>query len=111
MMLVREEQRPGGIWILYVQGPLRVPVSRDLRRRVHALLDLGARRIVVNLAAVRDLDAGGVSELVRLYRMALGSRSVLRVADARGWVRELLDRAGLFVLLSTGSSESQLKAV
>lgn len=111
MILVREEQRSGGVWILYIQGPLRVPVSRDLRHRVQAVLRRGARRILVNLGGVWDLDAGGVGELVRLHNIALHSQGDLRIAEATPRIRELLDRAGLLDHLSTDSTQRRLEAV
>ncbi len=111
MIVVREEQRPGGVWILYIQGPLRVPLNRDLRHRVQALLRRGAQGILVNLAGVWDLDAGGVGELVRLYNVAVQSQADVRIAETTPWVRQLLDRAGLLELLSADSQQRRLKAV
>ena len=64
MPCVREERSPG-VSILHISGPLRVPLSRDLELAVHAVLRRGVRRIELNLAAVSDLDAGGVGELVQ----------------------------------------------
>ena len=111
MILVREEQRSAGVWILYVKGPLLVPGTHDLRHRVQVLLRRGARRIQVNLADVWNLDAGGVGELVRVYNVALKSQTALQIAEASPWVRELLDRAGLFDLLSAGAAQSTLNVV
>jgi anti-anti-sigma factor len=111
MMLVREVQRSAGVWVLHVQGPIRVPVNRDLRHRVQSLLHRGAHRILVNLSGVWDLDAGGVGELVRLYNLARKFQRDLRIAEATPWARELLDRAGLFQLLSIESDQRTLKAV
>ena len=71
MTYVREERSPG-VSILHISGPLRVPLSRDLELAVHAVLRGGARRIDLNLAAVSDLDAGGVGELVQVYNLAAG---------------------------------------
>jgi anti-anti-sigma factor len=111
MILVREEQRSAGIWVLYVKGRLLVPGTGDLRHRVHALLRRGARRIQVNLAGVRDIDAGGVGELVRAYNIAQRSQADLQIASASVCVRELLDRAGLLEFLSADSTQSRLEAV
>ena len=96
---VREERSPG-VSILHISGPLRVPLSRDLELAVHAVLRGGVRRIVLNLAAVSDLDAGGVSELVQVYNLAAGAHSVLRIVSAPARVQELLCKAGLFDLLT-----------
>lgn len=109
MIFVREEQGSGGVWILYVQGPLRVPLNGDLRHTVQILLRRGAQRIMVNLAGVWDVDAGGVGELVRVYNTA-ESQADVRIEETTPWVRELLDRAGLLELLSA-DAQRRLKAV
>jgi hypothetical protein len=109
MVLIREQRY--GVWVIHVEGPLRVPINGELWRSVDTLLRHGAERILVNLAAVRDLDAGGVGELVRVYTMAMGSDADLRVAEATPWARELLRLAGLLEPLSAGSNEWWPKAV
>ena len=98
MTSFREERLPG-VSILHVSGPLRVPLDLELQRTVHAILRR-VRRIVLNLGAVSDLDAGGVGELVHLFNMAREAHTELRIANARPRVRELLDRAHVFDLLS-----------
>ena len=89
--------------VLYIGGPLRAPVSTELRHRVQALLRRGKRRILLDLAGVSDLDAAGLGELVRAYNMTVAANGVLRIAHAFGRVRELLARVGLFDLLNVDS--------
>jgi anti-anti-sigma factor len=86
--------------IVHVTGPLRTPVSRMLRQSVRALLRHGERRIVLDLSAISRIDAAGVGELVQTFNMTAGVNGALRVVNATAWVRELLERAQLFELLS-----------
>jgi anti-anti-sigma factor len=86
--------------IVYVAGPLRVPIGRELRRSVRHLLRRGERAIVLDLAQVSRIDAAGVGELVRAYNMTVAVDGLLRVVNATGWVGEILKRVGLFDLLS-----------
>jgi anti-anti-sigma factor len=86
--------------VVLVHGPLRAPIDRTLRRRVLALLRLGNRNLVLDLAAVSRIDAAGVGELVRAYNMTIAVRGVLRIVHATDWVGEILDRVGLYELLS-----------
>jgi len=86
--------------ILYVDGPLRLPIQRRLRDDVRALLHTGERCIVVDLARVSSIDAAGVGELVRAYNMASAVNGFLRIAHPSGWVREILERVGLAGLLT-----------
>ena len=99
MTCVREERSPG-VSILHISGPLRVPIGRDLQWAVHAILRRGVRRIELNLAAVSDLDAGGVGELVQVYNLAAGAHCALRIVSTPARVQKLLCRAGLFDLLA-----------
>jgi ABC-type transporter Mla MlaB component len=71
-----------------------------LELAVHAVLRGGVRRIELNLAAVSDLDAGGVGELVQVHNLAAGAHGVLRIVSTPGRVQELLCKAGLFDLLT-----------
>jgi ABC-type transporter Mla MlaB component len=99
MTCVREE-RSAGASILHISGPLRVPLSRELELAVHAIVRGDVRRIELNLAAVSDLDAGGVGELVQVYNLAAGAHCVLRIVSTPARVQELLCKAGLFDLLT-----------
>ncbi len=77
-----------------------MPVSRRLRQSVDALLRRGQRRIVVDLSGVTGIDAAGVGELVRAVRMTAAVNGAVRMVNATAWVREMLERARVFELLS-----------
>ena len=85
--------------IVHVRGRLRTPVNRTLRHRIRGLLRHGERRIVLDLSAVSRIDAAGVGELIRAFNMTAAVSGVLRVVNATGWVREMLERAHVFELL------------
>jgi anti-anti-sigma factor len=88
--------------VLYLDGLLRTPVNGALRHRVKDLLRRGERRIVLDLARVRSIDAAGVGQLVRVYNLTMAAEGVLRMVHAAPWVREMLERAALFTLLTGG---------
>jgi anti-anti-sigma factor len=89
-----------GFCTVYVDLPLVVPVNPDLLTRVRTLLLLGQRGIVLDLSSVSLIDAGGVGELVRAYNLACAADVSLRIVRTTKWVRETLERVGLFDLLS-----------
>jgi anti-anti-sigma factor len=76
-----------------------------LRGGVRTLLNRGAQGIVVDLSRVTSIDAAGVGELARVYRTTRATRASLRVAHPTERVRQMLERAGLFELLSRGPAE------
>ena len=88
--------------VLYVDGPLRIPLSRELRHKVRGLLRNGTREIVLDLAGVSRIDAAGVGELVRAHNMTTAASAVLRIARPTSWVRRVLQRVGLLETLSRG---------
>jgi anti-anti-sigma factor len=77
-------------------------VDGALRHNVRALLRRGERIIVLDLTRVSRIDAAGVGELVRAYNMAIAENSVLQIVNAAAWVQEILERVGLFDILSEG---------
>lgn len=57
---------------------------------------------MLDLAQVSRIDAAGVGELVRVYNMAAAAHGTLRIVHATPWVRSILERTGVFDLLSGG---------
>jgi anti-anti-sigma factor len=74
----------------------RIPSNGELVQIVRACLRRGERKIVLDLAAVSTIDAAGIGELVRAYSVASAGNGVLRIVNANAWVRETLERVGLF---------------
>jgi anti-anti-sigma factor len=95
---------------VYLQGALRAPLDGEVRRTVSGLLRRGDRLIVLDLAGVRRIDAAGVSELVRAYNMAVAAQAGLRIVHSTAWVREILQRVGLFEILTEGGTTCHIAA-
>lgn len=87
------------ISVVQVEGPLRTPVSPSLQQEVEARLSRGERALVINLAAVNDIDAAGAGELVRVFNMAIAEGAVLRVTHVAPRIRDVLQRLGLSLFL------------
>ena len=95
---------------VYLQGALRAPLDGELRRTVGGLLHRGERLIVLDLAGVRRIDAAGVGALVRAYNMAVAAQGGLRIVHSTAWVRETLQRVGLFEILTEGGTSWHVAA-
>jgi anti-anti-sigma factor len=91
---------PKRVQAVHVEGALQGTVNGVLRHNVRTLLLRGERRIVLDMSAVSGLDAAGVGELIRAFNVTMAGNGVLRIVNASGWVREMLERAHLFDLLS-----------
>jgi anti-sigma B factor antagonist len=94
------DQASSHVYVLPLQGPLRVPIRGDLAAQVQALLAAGQRNVVLDMTDVPSIDAGGIGELTRAYTLALAVNGSLRVASTSRRVREVLQRVGLFELLT-----------
>jgi anti-anti-sigma factor len=93
--------RSSGAITVPLEDSLRSPLlTGDLQNTVRALLLRGERDIVLDLARVTRIDAAGVGELVRAYNMTAAADGALRIVHATKWVREILERVGLFDRLS-----------
>jgi anti-anti-sigma factor len=90
------------VCVLHLDGAFRAPLNGVLPYRVQVLLGRGKQTIVLDLARVWSIDAAGVGQLVRLYNLTMAADGVLRIAHVTTWVRELLQRAALFSLLTAG---------
>jgi len=96
--------RPAETSVVHIAGALRAPTGDRLLRQVQSVLGHGARRIVLNLARLTDLDAEGIAELVRAYDASFAAGGVLRIAHTPERIRELLRRVGLLDLLEDDST-------
>src|SRR5262245_23333636 len=83
------------VCFVYIDGALRVPITRDLRHRVKDLLRGGDTNIVLDLSRVARIDAAGIGELVRAYNMTDAANGLLQIVRPTPWVRDLLARVGL----------------
>ena len=81
-----------------------MPLNAELRRNVRVLVRHGARCVVLDLSDVPRIDAAGVGELVGVFNLTTAAGRVLQVVGATPWVREILERVGLFDILSEGGS-------
>ena len=82
-----------------------LPFNGELRDMVRTLLGLGGRKIVLDLSGVRRIDAAGIGELVRAYNTTIAANGAFRITNTNPWVREMLERAGLFDRLNASPED------
>lgn len=80
--------------LLRVHGELELTTTPLLRRELEELIDLGWRRIVVDLDAVGFLDVGAVRTLVHAARRVAADGGVLSIAGAHDEIAGALRFAG-----------------
>jgi anti-anti-sigma factor len=108
MTTVRTTELPT-VRVLSVDGHLCFPHTRGLGRRVCALLRAGERAIVLDLGRVARIDAAGIGELVRAYNMTTAVDGELQIVHATTRVREMLELAGLYAVLSGDTRSDRVR--
>jgi anti-anti-sigma factor len=101
MLMITVETDPETV-TFRLDGRLAGPGACELHQRVQALLRCGQRRILLDLSRLSDIDAAGIGELISALTTTSAAGGVLQIAHASGHVRQLLDTAGVFTLLTAG---------
>ena len=78
-----------------------------LSGKLRQLIEAGARKLLINLAGVIQIDSSGISSLVRAFvTLNLGGGS-LKLAKPRGRVREVLEVTRLLGAIPTFEDEAK----
>ena len=86
----------GEVQILRPQGTrLFYPHLGSLVREVRHLVDRGARKLVIDLGAVNDIDGASIGGLVELSRLLRQKGGSIRLTGLRPWVRRMLEMTGI----------------
>jgi anti-anti-sigma factor len=92
---------PEGAVVAALGGDLDIAAVPALRERLLGLLHLGASRLVIDMSAVRYVDASGLEVLVSTRRRAVLLGGTLHLAALRPEVARVLAAAGLSRHLGT----------
>jgi anti-sigma B factor antagonist len=101
---VREE---AGIHFFDLHGRLTIGESADqLSAALQSVLQSGARKVIVNLDGVPQIDSSGISSLVRVSAGLNRAGGQLRLVCGPGRVRDALTVTRLIEAIPTFNSES-----
>jgi anti-anti-sigma factor len=90
----------GASIVVALDGELDVNVSDSVETMVQRLIAQRHPAVLhIDLSDLRFLDSTGVSVLVRLWRLARRERCTLRVVNAAGTVRHILEVTGALTIL------------
>jgi len=100
-----------GVSILDVRGRLTIgEPSEQLHEALQAAMQRGARKIVVELNGVPQIDSSGISTLVRISIKLNREGGALRLVCGPGRVRDALTVTRLVEAIPTFESESSALA-
>ena len=101
----------GGISILEVHGRLTIgEPSEQLHDALKSVIEDGARKVVVILNAVPQIDSSGISTLVRISIRLAKQGGTLRLVCGPGRVRDALTVTRLVEAIPTFETEASALA-
>ncbi len=86
------------------------PGSDRMYSRLRELIDGGARKVLLNLGEVTQIDSSGITALVRAYVMLERAGGSLKLLSPRGRVREVLELTRLLGLIPTFEDQARALA-
>ena len=94
------------VTILDVRGRLTVSDGQsELRSHLQELITTGARRFLLNLADLTQVDSSGVSIIVRTYRYLIGEGGELKLMRPSGHALEVFRALHLLEMIPSFEEE------
>ncbi len=101
----------GDVTIMDLHGRATIGQSNDtLAAELRRIVDGGAKKLLVNLAATSQVDSSGISTIVRNFVSLKRSGGALKLLNATGKVREVLEITRLLRSIPTFDNEEQALA-
>lgn len=94
-----------GIAMVKMQGSLSATTAEHGNQEMKKILDAGAKKVVLNLADVDYISSGGIRVLILAGKQLNNVQGQMKIAAAKGMVKEALQASG-FDLLSRVYGES-----
>ena len=88
-----------GVTFVKMQGSLSATTAEQGLQEMKKIVEAGAKKVVVNLADVDYISSGGIRVLILAFKQLNSVHGEMKIAAARGMVKEALE-AGGFNLLS-----------
>lgn len=101
-------RKSGDVTIVDLQGRVTIGVSNDaLSAQLRELVEGGARKVLINLFSVPQMDSSGISSLVRSFVTLQRLGGSLRLLKPQGHVRDVLELTRLLHSIPTFDDEAQ----
>jgi anti-anti-sigma factor len=100
-------RKSGGVSILDVHGRLTIgEPSEQLYSALQSVIKEGARKVIVGLNGIPQIDSSGISTLVRISIQLAREGGVLRLVVGHGRVRDALTVTRLVEAIPTFETEA-----
>ncbi|OQW37548.1 MAG: hypothetical protein A4E19_12770 [Nitrospira sp. SG-bin1] len=95
----------GGVTLVNMQGSLSATTAEQGNQEMKKILDGGTKKVILNLADVDYISSGGIRVLILAGKQLTNVQGQMKIAAAKGMVKEALQASG-FDLLSRVYGES-----
>ena len=94
-----------GVGVVRLEGELDLSVVNELEDELQQALQNAATGLHVDVADVTYIDSSSVGAIMRTFAVALNEGKTLRVVNARGIPRRVLELAGVSDILGLDGTE------
>jgi anti-anti-sigma factor len=94
-----------GITFVKMQGSLSATTAEQGNQDMKKIVDAGAKKVILNLADVDYISSGGIRVLILACKQLNNVQGQMKIAAAKGMVKEALQASG-FDLLNRVYGES-----
>lgn len=98
-------RKNAGVTLVRMQGSLSATTAEQGNQEMKKIVDSGTKKVVINLADVDYISSGGIRVLILACKQLNNIQGEMKIAAAKGMVKEALDASG-FNLLNRVYGES-----
>ena len=97
-----------GVTFVKMHGSLSATTAEQGNQEMKKILDRGAKKIVINLADVDYISSGGIRVLILTGKQLNAVQGGMKIAAAKGMVKEALEASGFHLLTRVYGENIQL---
>ena len=103
-----KERQAGDVTILDLSGSIRMGEGAiALRNSIRGLNDQGKKKILLNLASVKNIDSSGIGELIANYTTLSRDGGQLKLLSLTDKIRDLLVITKLLTVFDSYDDEAE----
>lgn len=106
--LIVTSQENQGVTIIKFHGSLSATTAEKGSQEIKKILDRGVKKVVVNLADVDYISSGGLRVLILTCKQLNNVQGGMKIAAAKGMVKEALEASGFHLLTRVYGDNIQL---
>lgn len=91
-------QKKDGITLVKMQGSLAATTAEYGMQEMRKIIDAGAKKVVINLADIDYISSGGIRVLMMAHKVLRAVDGEIKIAAAKGMVKEALETSGFDLL-------------